>query len=71
MHETLHAVGFEHEHCRKDRSEYVDVNTSNNQYIIKKGSQELTAFDPFSIMFYGEIEGIMKRVSNTKIFKLK
>ena len=62
---------IKHEHCRKDRDEYVDVYISNSWYEIEEDSKELTAFDPFSILFFGEDKKNMKRASNTGIFKLK
>ena len=68
---VLLSIGFVREHCRKDRDKYVNVYTSDSQYKIDEDSNELTAFDPFSIMFYGEDKKNMKRVSNNGLFKLK
>ena len=41
MHEFLHAFGFQHEHKRADRDEYVTINWDN----IKPGSLHMFILD--------------------------
>ena len=31
MHEVLHLLGFEHEHQRRDRDQYIKINQGNIQ----------------------------------------
>ncbi|XP_073348936.1 low choriolytic enzyme-like isoform X2 [Pagrus major] len=59
QHETLHALGFYHEHTRSDRDQYIKINWDNiNQYFLnnfeKKDTNNLnTPYDYSSIMHYG------------------
>lgn len=61
VHELLHAIGFEHEHNRSDRDDYLTINWSNIvdqwYYAFKKLRPEqnrlLSTFDFNSIMLYG------------------
>ncbi|XP_037270926.2 astacin-like metalloprotease toxin 5 [Rhipicephalus microplus] len=60
-HELLHAVGFDHEHSRSDRDEYIDVfmenvepeNTEQFEKLAPSKNRLLTPFDMDSIMLYG------------------
>ena len=70
MRQTMHSLGFIHEHSRKDRATYLHVFTKTVQYHINKLSQELTPFDPFSIMLYKE-DKKMIRVDDTGIWAFK
>ena len=57
VHELLHGLGFEHEHQRKDAELYLEYpeNCENDQDLVVKDNYfPLTAFDPYSIMFYKE-----------------
>ncbi|GFY62003.1 astacin-like metalloprotease toxin 1 [Trichonephila inaurata madagascariensis] len=62
VHEFLHALGFEHEHNRSDRDDYLTINWENIEqqwyYAFKKLRPEqnrlLSSFDYDSIMLYGE-----------------
>nr|XP_037273584.1 astacin-like metalloprotease toxin 5 [Rhipicephalus microplus] len=60
-HELLHVAGFDHEHSRSDRDEYIDVFTENAQpenaeqfvKLAPSKNKLLTPFDMNSIMLYG------------------
>ncbi|XP_032782895.2 zinc metalloproteinase nas-13 [Daphnia magna] len=49
IHEFLHALGFEHEHSRIDRDDYVTINYDN----IKPG--EASNFDPYSDLEFQDL----------------
>ncbi|KAM8725700.1 low choriolytic enzyme-like [Acanthopagrus schlegelii] len=59
QHETLHALGFYHEHTRSDRDQYIKINWDNiNPYFTfnfkKQDTNNLnTPYDYSSIMHYG------------------
>lgn len=57
VHELLHALGFKHEHQRKDRSQSVKISAEKMddcQYTQHKNILGLTRFDPCSVMLYSE-----------------
>lgn len=61
LHEILHALGFEHEHERPDRENYIQINMSNvrpdyrSAYRTISGDEYnfVTPYDISSIMHYG------------------
>merc|ERR1712131_397135 len=59
QHELLHALGFQHEHTRSDRDQYIRINWDNIQPDLafnfhKKNTNNLnTPYDYHSIMHYG------------------
>ena len=67
----MHSLGFHHEQSRKDRDRFVKVkDIDDGNYSIIDFSQELTPFDPFSVMLYNESED-MERTGDSRIWKLK
>lgn len=60
-HELLHALGFGHEHQRRDRDHAMDVESDNSQYRKINELCGMTRFDPFSIMLYPEEEDLLRR----------
>jgi len=62
-HELLHAVGFQHEHQRRDRESSIHQNrqgSPNNQYKVVADVLGITRFDPFSILLYSEDEKLSR-----------
>ena len=78
IHEFMHALGFQHEHSRKDRDDFVKVKVNLKElearkdfnYSIISFSQELTRFDPFSVMLYNE-SWDLDRIKNAGMWNLK
>ncbi|XP_055937895.1 astacin-like metalloprotease toxin 5 [Argiope bruennichi] len=62
LHELLHTLGFNHEHTRSDRDDYLNIHLENVdkawQHVFNKledhENRLLTYFDYDSIMLYGE-----------------
>ena len=59
MHELGHALGFEHEHQRSDRDDYITIvhsNLENGKQINfeKRNSTNYTPYDYESVMHYDE-----------------
>ncbi|CAL1265937.1 unnamed protein product [Larinioides sclopetarius] len=62
VHEFLHALGFEHEHNRSDRDDYLDIHRENVapewhfafNLLLPHENRLLTGFDYDSVMLYGE-----------------
>lgn len=58
IHEIMHALGFQHEHQKSDRDDYVTVQTSNvdaeylSQFDILEGGGASRAYDFDSVMHY-------------------
>ena len=71
LHKILHSLGFHHVQSRTDRDRYLKViNSADDNYSIKMFSQELTRFDPFSVMLYNETE-FLERIGDEGVWKWK
>ena len=70
LHELMHALGFEHEHQRKDANKFLKVpENSPDHYKPEEKIKGITPFDPQSIMMYSEFK-YMNRNGHT-LWKLK
>lgn len=56
VHELFHALGFKHEHERRDKEKSITLQTFSSRYVHNPSNDILgaTRFDPFSIMLYSE-----------------
>ena len=73
VHELLHALGFEHEHQRRDASQAIKVCSTkkdDRQYIQNMNMLGVTRFDPFSIMLYSE-KYIERKTESEPAWELK
>ena len=71
LHEFMHALWFEHMNNKNNWDYFVySSDDENYQYSIPHFSKELTLFDPFSVMFYDEVDE-MKRDPLSRLWKLK
>ena len=66
------ALGFEHDNYRKDRIGILKINKPEDYQYSNKANlaQEITTFDPLSIMMYREYDMLVKS-RPYKIWKLK
>ena len=76
IHELLHALGFRHEHQRKDvKAHMMYLGSSGDKFFDNciPDSQVfgLTPFDPFSIMLYPECDDLKLKRTNDPVWKLK
>ncbi|XP_068712388.1 uncharacterized protein [Montipora capricornis] len=70
-HELFHALGVGHEHQRRDRDNYVEVESGDNRDKSYKKRDDLygiTQFDPFSIMLYPEDEKMLRKYGDSVWF---
>ncbi|XP_026222150.1 high choriolytic enzyme 1-like [Anabas testudineus] len=71
QHELLHALGFNHEHCRSDRDQHIKVLLENvipgREYNFNKFNtlNEETPYDYDSVMHYGRLAFSKDNVSPT------
>lgn len=74
-HELLHALGFQHEHKRRDRDSSVHVQDVErewkSQYSMADDQLGITRFDPFSIMMYPEDQEYLRRNSEDPVWFTK
>ena len=74
LHESLHALGFDHEHQRPDakkRIRIVEEFDDSDQYKTDPEAKGITRFDPLSIMMYPEFEKFQRNESSDIIWRLK
>ncbi|KAL5509005.1 hypothetical protein EMCRGX_G004281 [Ephydatia muelleri] len=66
VHELLHALGADHEHCRQDAHKHHLIKDCKgpNHNIDPSSGTALTRFDPMSITMYPIIPGALKRKPN-------
>jgi len=63
IHELMHTLGFDHEHQRRDRDDFIKVHFENieedseESYIITANTLVQTPYDYESIMHYDDLEG--------------
>ncbi|XP_078738293.1 uncharacterized protein LOC144951822 isoform X2 [Lampetra fluviatilis] len=59
LHELMHALGFQHEHCRSDRDKYIKINEDNvkegeqRQFQLLETADSELPYDYISITHYG------------------
>ena len=67
-HELLHALGFGHEHQRRDRDSSIQVqceeSEENSQYCKKDDLLGITRFDPHSILMYPEEQALLRNTDD-------
>ena len=67
-HELLHALGFGHEHQRRDRDSSIHVESEeseeNSQYCKEDNLLGITRFDPHSILMYPEEQALLRNTDD-------
>ena len=76
VHELLHALGFEHEHKRKDAGDVIENKVPQSDpwysdFATDSHVIALTRYDVFSIMHYPEVGGLVRKPQNDTAWKLK